>query len=131
MLIAMRDAGMTIGSHSATHAFLTNESLERVQQEAAASRSVLQQRLAVKANCFAYPGGDFNPAVVNAVDAAGYTMAFTICRHRDSRYPTLTLPRCGMWEQSCLDRLGRFSSAILSSHTSGMFGSASYCPNRH
>src|SRR6266513_6414313 len=33
MLAEMRDAGMTIGSHSKTHAFLTKESAERVQEE--------------------------------------------------------------------------------------------------
>ena len=131
MLTAMRDAGMTIGSHSKTHAFLTNESRERVQREAEDSRAALQQRLGIEVSCFAYPGGDFNASVVEAVHAAGYRLAFTICRHRDARYPMLTVRRRGLWERSCLDRSGRFSPAVMSCHSAAIFGRFSDCPNHH
>jgi peptidoglycan/xylan/chitin deacetylase (PgdA/CDA1 family) len=131
MLAEMRDAGMTIGSHSKTHAFLTKESSDRVQQEARDSRAALQQKLGIQASYFAYPGGDFNATVVEAVHAAGYRLAFTICRHRDGRYPMLTVRRRGLWERSCIDRLGRFSPAIMSCHAAAMFGRLPDCPNHH
>jgi peptidoglycan/xylan/chitin deacetylase (PgdA/CDA1 family) len=131
MLTAMRDAGMTIGSHSKTHAFLTNESHERVQDEVRDSRATLQQKLGVDASCFAYPGGDFNARVVEAVQAAGYRLAFGICGHHDARYPMLTIRRRGLWERSCLDRFGRFSPAIISCHSAAIFGRASECPKHH
>jgi peptidoglycan/xylan/chitin deacetylase (PgdA/CDA1 family) len=131
MLAAIRDAGMTIGSHSKTHAFLTNESPARVRDEARNSRATLQQRLGINATCFAYPGGDFNPSVVDAVHAAGYRLAFGICGHRDGRYPMLTIRRRGLWERSCLDRFGRFSPAIISCHSAAIFGRASECPKHH
>jgi peptidoglycan/xylan/chitin deacetylase (PgdA/CDA1 family) len=131
MLAEMRDAGMTIGSHSKTHAFLTNEGPERVRQEAEDSRAVLQQKLGIDADFFAYPGGDFNAAVVDAVDRAGYRLAFTVCGHRDARHPMLTIRRRGLWEQSCVDRHGRFSPVIMSGHAASMFGRAAECPNSH
>jgi len=131
MLAEMRDAGMTIGSHSKTHAFLTNESPERVRQEVEDSLAVLQQKLGIDADFFAYPGGDFNAAVVDAVHRAGYRLAFTVCRHRDARHPMLTIRRRGLWERSCIDRRGRFSAPIMSGHAAAMFGRSAECPNSH
>jgi peptidoglycan/xylan/chitin deacetylase (PgdA/CDA1 family) len=131
MLTEMRDAGMTIGSHSKTHAYLTNESEERIWDEVDSSRSELQSRLGVAVRCFAYPGGFFNPGVVKAVAAAGYRFAFTICRHRDRENPLLTIPRTALWEQSCLDPFGRFSPAIMSCQTAGAFSWSSRCRQVH
>ena len=131
MLRKMRDAGMTIGSHSKTHAFLTNETPQRVRNEVHGSREVLQQRLGIKADCFAYPGGDFNASVIDAVHAAGYRLAFTVCRHRDARYPMLTIQRRGLWERSCIVRFGRFSPQIMSAHAAAIFGRTADCPDSH
>ena len=131
MLVEMRNAGMTIGSHSKTHAFLTNEGPGRLEEEVRDSRSVLQQRLGIDVDCFAYPGGCFNTRIVDAVHAAGYRLAFTDCRHRDDRYPMLTVPRQGLWERACTDRHGRFSPAIMSCHSAAMFDRFSRCPSDH
>ena len=131
MLAEMRDSGMTIGSHSRSHPFLTNESEERVLEEAAISRRELRRRLGVDAACFAYPGGGFNPSVVQAVANAGYRYGFTVCRHRDPQYPLLTIPRTALWEQSCLDPFGRFSPAIMSCQASGAFNLLSRCTRAH
>lgn len=131
MLATMRDAGMKIGSHSKTHAFLTNESTDRVREEAEVSRRHLQQKLGVEIRCFAYPGGTFNSDVVQAVEAAGYRYAFTTCRHRDRQRPLLTIPRTMMWEPSCRDRAGRFSQAMMSCQAAGAFDWASSCRAAH
>lgn len=131
MLAEMRDAGMTIGSHSKTHAFLINESRERIQDEVSSSRAALQQKLGIEAECFAYPGGCFNATVVEAVHQAGYQLAFTDCRHRDERFPLLTMRRRGLWERSCLDRFGQFSPAIMSSHSAAVFDRLSNCQKGH
>lgn len=131
MLREMRDAGMTIGSHSKTHAFLTNETPERVAAELKESRATLQQKLGIAADSFAYPGGAFSRSVVEAVDAAGYRFAFTDCRHRDERYPLLTIRRRGLWERSCLDRFGEFSPAIMSCHSAAIFDRLSRCQKDH
>jgi peptidoglycan/xylan/chitin deacetylase (PgdA/CDA1 family) len=127
----MRDCGMTIGSHSKTHAFLNNESEERVGDETLSSRQTLRRMLGVDIQCFAYPGGSFNRSVVHAVAAAGYRYAFTICRHRDRQYPSLTIPRIGMWERACLDPSGHFSPPIMSCQAAGAFNWASRCTQAH
>lgn len=131
MLAEMRDAGMTIGSHTKTHAFLANEGEERVLEETDGSRRELEKRLGEEVRCFAYPGGSFNRKVVRAVATAGYRLAFTICRHRSAEHPLLTIPRTGLWEQSCLDPVGRFSSPIMSGQASGAFRWASTCRRAH
>jgi peptidoglycan/xylan/chitin deacetylase (PgdA/CDA1 family)/glycine/D-amino acid oxidase-like deaminating enzyme len=131
MLAEMRESGMTIGSHTKTHAFLTNENDQRVREETEGSRRAIEQRLGITAGCFAYPGGVFNRGVVESVHEAGYRYAFTICRHRDPKHPLLTIPRKMMWERSCLDPLEQFSPAIMSSHAATLFGRFSDCANNH
>jgi peptidoglycan/xylan/chitin deacetylase (PgdA/CDA1 family) len=131
MLTEMRDAGMTIGSHSKTHPILPNETEERVREEVEGSRLELKRRLGVKSECFAYPGGGFDNAAIEAVAAAGYRYAFTICRHRHPQHPLLTIPRKGMWEQSCIDPIGRFSPSIMSCQAAGTFEWMSKCMQPH
>jgi len=131
MVAEMRHAGMTIGSHSKTHAFLTNESEERVTEEAEMSRRELERRLGVSAEWFAYPGGSFNRRVVRAVARAGYQFGFTDCWHRDREHPQLTLPRKTMWERSCIDPSGRFSPSIMSCHAASMFDRFADCAGNH
>jgi hypothetical protein len=131
MLAEMRDAGMTIGSHTKRHAFLANEGESRVQEETGGSRSDLERRLGIKVRTFAYPGGSFTASVVRSVADAGYRFAFTTCRHRDPQHPLLTIPRTGLWERSCLDRIGRFSPAIMSCQTAGTFHWMSRCTQGH
>jgi peptidoglycan/xylan/chitin deacetylase (PgdA/CDA1 family) len=121
MLAEMRDAGMTVGSHSKRHPFLTNESKPLALEEAVGSRRKLQEKLGVEAACFAYPCGGFNASVVDDVATAGYRYGFTICGHRDARFPMLTIPRTGLWEQACLDPFGQFSPSIMSCQASGVF----------
>lgn len=131
MLIKMRDAGMTIGSHTKTHPFLPNESEQRVLEEVTFSRRELEEGLGIEVQCFAYPGGGFNTAVVRAVAAAGYRYAFTVCGHRDPQHFLLTIPRTGLWESGCLDPFGRFSPAIMSCQAAGAFNWAVACSNAH
>src|SRR2546426_2590772 len=93
MLAEMRRAGTTVGSHTRTHAVLTMETGPRVLGETAGSRHRLEERLGGRIDHFVYPDGAFNANVVASVAAAGYRVAYTCCRHRDRRYPFLTIPR--------------------------------------
>ncbi|MBI4638167.1 MAG: polysaccharide deacetylase family protein [Candidatus Rokubacteria bacterium] len=131
MLAEMRRAGITVGSHTRTHPVLTRETQPRVSAEIAGSRSALQARLGTPIDHFAYPDGAFDAEIVEAVAAAGYRFAYTTCRHRDPRHPLLTIPRRLLWENSCLDAAGRFSSAVASCLTHGVFDLARGCGQRH
>ena len=121
MISEMHRAGVTIGSHTRRHALLTHETPDTVVDELVASREQLERKLGVPSRCFAYPDGQFNPAVVTAVAAAGYGLAFTTCRHRDACYPTLTVSRRVLWEHSMATTAARFSSSIASCHVNGFF----------
>jgi peptidoglycan/xylan/chitin deacetylase (PgdA/CDA1 family) len=131
MLWEMHRAGMTIGSHTRTHSVLPMESQEKVWDEVAGSRRDLEDKLGIRIQHFAYPGGKFNATVVNAVATSGYRFAYTVCQHGDPSHPMLTIPRTFFWENSSLDVFGRFSPAILSCQANGVFNLLTHCRQDH
>jgi peptidoglycan/xylan/chitin deacetylase (PgdA/CDA1 family) len=131
MLSEMIQAGLTVGSHTRSHALLTSESPQKVRDETEGSRRALQMRLGVAVEQFAYPNGWFNSGTVDAVAAAGYRVAYTTCRHRDPRHPWLTVPRTLLWEGSSVNALGTFSSAIMSCQANGLFEMLAPCRQPH
>jgi len=132
MVKEMQRAGITIGSHTRTHALLTNESTDRVWEQVAVSRQQLERQLGVPVWHFAYPDGRFNRAAVQALSAAGYRYAYTTCRHRDAGRPLLTIPRHVLWEHSAVDASERFSARILQCQEHGFLtGSPGCTPESH
>jgi peptidoglycan/xylan/chitin deacetylase (PgdA/CDA1 family) len=127
MLAEMSRAGMTIGSHSRTHALLTQEARDRALEEIAGSRRALEGRLGRAIHHFAYPAGRFDGRIVSLVAASGYRYAYTTCRHRDPQYPWLTIPRRVMWQRSSVNAFGRFSSAMMSCQVQGTFDFKGRC----
>ena len=132
MVAEIHGAGMTVASHTRTHAFLTNEKRQRVLDEVVQSRSELEKRLGTTVKHFAYPDGRFDDVTVPAVAEAGYRFAYTTCLHRDLSHPLLTIPRKVLWQNSCLDANGRFSPAIMSCQVNRTFDLiAGGCETRH
>jgi peptidoglycan/xylan/chitin deacetylase (PgdA/CDA1 family) len=121
MLKDLQKAGMTVGSHTRTHALLTNESEHDVFGELSESRRLLEARLQSPVGYFAYPDGRFNRAVVRNLPAAGYRAGFGICPHQDTDFPRMTIPRRSLWERSFVDVSGRFAPALMSCAVSGLF----------
>jgi peptidoglycan/xylan/chitin deacetylase (PgdA/CDA1 family) len=130
-VLAMHRGGMTIGSHTRTHARLVGQDRTALVAEIAGSRTDLARRLGDEVSHFAYPDGQFDPAVVSAVEDAGYRHAYTICRHRDPRRPHLTIPRTMLWQRSSLDAGGRFSGAVLGCQTHGAVPFLDPCHREH
>lgn len=131
MLREMQRNGISVGSHSATHASLPNESKGLMHREIDGSRRLLERQLGATVAHFAYPGGHVNRAVTELVAKAGYHSAYTSCQHRDRRFPALTVPRRLLWENACLDALGQFSPAIMSCQLSGVFDRFAPCSLIH
>lgn len=98
-LADMRDNGVDIQAHSATHQDLregkrvaipaeggkrTYKSLhgaeyeEWLQNEVVGCKQLLEQRLAIKVNCFAVPFGNYNEHVKEMARNAGYEAMFTV-----------------------------------------------------
>jgi peptidoglycan/xylan/chitin deacetylase (PgdA/CDA1 family) len=123
--------GVTIGSHTRTHAFLTNESDARIADELTGSRLELEKRLAKRVEHFAYPNGDFNSKISAAVKEAGYKYGYTICPCNDRHQANLTITRRVLWEKSGLDAFGHFSPAVLNCEIRGAFDLASPCDRVH
>jgi peptidoglycan/xylan/chitin deacetylase (PgdA/CDA1 family) len=131
MLARMQRAGVVIGSHTKSHAWLTLEDRAYALDELYGSRVALEARLGVTVRHFAYPDGQFNKEMAALVAVAGYRFGYTTCSHRDSSQPLLTIPRRMLWQNACLDGRGRFCAAILSCHVHGVFGLMRGCEQDH
>lgn len=70
--------GIAVGAHSRTHPRLTSLNKSDLQAEVQGARRELQDVTGTDVTFFAYPGGRFNRAVVDAVQAAGYTAACSV-----------------------------------------------------
>jgi peptidoglycan/xylan/chitin deacetylase (PgdA/CDA1 family) len=131
MVRALDRAGMTIGSHTQTHALLTLENPKRMANQIVGSLLTLQEKLGKPVSHFAYPDGRFNPSVVSCVAEAGYRFGYTTCLHRDMRYPALTIPRKIFWENSSLDPFDGFSSILMHCHAHWIFDLFHRCQQDH
>ncbi len=90
-LAEMRDAGVDIEAHTATHQDL-KKPYDKVMKkhlnpqeydqwldfEIAAPKALLEQRLGIKVNCFAVPFGNWNPQVKEKSMKSGYEAMFTV-----------------------------------------------------
>jgi peptidoglycan/xylan/chitin deacetylase (PgdA/CDA1 family) len=90
-LAEMRDAGIDIQGHTATHSDLRKpydkvakkklspEEYEQwLDKEVAGSKQMIEQKLGVKVNCFAVPYGFHNAHIEEVVMKAGYEALFTV-----------------------------------------------------
>jgi peptidoglycan/xylan/chitin deacetylase (PgdA/CDA1 family) len=71
-LCELEKMNFTIGSHTRTHARLTELDAERARNEIAASKAALEDALGKEVRYFAYPYGLVNEAVRNMVAESGY-----------------------------------------------------------
>ena len=70
--------GWEIGSHTLTHAELQTVTPEKLKEETAGSKKVLEDLFNTKITSFCYPYGGINSVVKQAVIDAGYTAACAI-----------------------------------------------------
>jgi peptidoglycan/xylan/chitin deacetylase (PgdA/CDA1 family) len=91
---ALDQAGMDVGDHTAHHVDLRMLTSSELQMETAGSRRVLEHLLGHPVYFFAYPFGTYDDAVIAAVKAAGFTMAYTTAGGTtESTSAPLTMPR--------------------------------------
>jgi len=74
---AMLAAGWELAAHTIHHLDLTTLDPERLEEEVAGSRKMLQREYGAPLADFCYPAGRFDSTVIAAVEAAGYTAATT------------------------------------------------------
>ena len=78
-----RDAGMDVGSHTCTHARLSDLSASQACEQIADSKQELEQILGCEVRHFCYPYGSFSPEHCAMVRDAGYISATTTHRGRN------------------------------------------------
>jgi peptidoglycan/xylan/chitin deacetylase (PgdA/CDA1 family) len=76
----MRGAGLEFGSHTLSHAHLTELSQGDARREISESRGELEQALGERCRTFAYPYGEWDRGVRDLVEEAGYEIACTTVR---------------------------------------------------
>lgn len=77
-LQSLIDAGIEIGSHSVSHPQLTKIDLEQVERELRDSADQIEAAGLPRPRSFAYPHGEWNPAIAELAAKAGYAAGFTI-----------------------------------------------------
>jgi peptidoglycan/xylan/chitin deacetylase (PgdA/CDA1 family) len=131
MVEEMHRGGIIIGSHTRSHVSLPAESIETVIKELDGSKRAIEERTGAPAVHFAYPGGQFTPREVEALERTGYRFGYTACPHQDPHHPTLTIERLLLWEGSSVDGDGQFSPAILSCQINDLWPPARTCGRMH
>ncbi len=102
----MADAGISFGSHTVSHPFLSRIPRKRVEQELRSSKAIIEQRTGRPASTLAYPSGDFNSDVQKMVEEAGYSAAVsTMAGHNGSHTDMYALRRNVIQLQSVCHRL--------------------------
>ena len=87
----------SIGAHTVTHPSLPRLGATELAEEIAGSKSFCEQLLDRRVTAFAYPFGDHDERVREAVAAAGLTLACTtVARSVRSDEDCLSLPRIGV-----------------------------------
>ncbi|MBU3091212.1 polysaccharide deacetylase family protein [Clostridium sp. CF011] len=77
-LLEMDKYGVDIESHTVNHDKLKSLSKDKQLATLIQSKKDLEKILKKEINFFAYPGGAYNKSAIEAVNEAGYKMAFTI-----------------------------------------------------
>lgn len=70
--------GLAFGSHSETHAILTQYDLNRIDREVVESRNVIQKQIDRPITAFSYPNGNNDDRSRRCVQEAGYRLAVTV-----------------------------------------------------
>lgn len=96
--------GIDFQSHSCTHADLTTLDAPALTRQVAGSRRQLEDLLGRAVDCFAYPYGRHDDRVRDAVQAAGYRVAFSV-------QPGFNRPGGDPWAVRRLDITGGVSTA--------------------
>ncbi|WP_231966850.1 polysaccharide deacetylase family protein [Terriglobus roseus] len=110
-------AGHTIGSHTATHALLTQLTSDEVASELLTSSTALEQHMVpehTERHWIAYPNGFTDNRVRELTAKCGYHYGFTTVSGlwRKESEP-LAIPRVNVWDGSVLSPEGTFDESYL------------------
>ena len=115
--VASLPAAVTLGSHTWSHQILTQLDRAAVTAELVDSKQELELRTGRPCTSFAYPNGNYSPAIRDAVERAGYRYAFTTRPgHWTAGSDPLAVPRINISENHLRGIRGGFSRAVFEYH---------------
>lgn len=74
----LRTQGVQFGAHTCSHPVLTAISSNQAEEEITISRQQLESRLGMPVEVFAYPYGEYDPAIQAMVQEAGFVAGCTV-----------------------------------------------------
>ena len=110
----VESAGIAVGNHSLTHPCLDTCGDGKVVEEITGAHEILSEALGHPPVAFAYPNGNWDRRVKQALEETGYQAAF-LFDHRQSRLPVpdpLLISRVRVRSTTSLDRLATIVSGL-------------------
>lgn len=107
--------GITIGAHSVKHPLLTQCSDEELRAELEGSKRTLEEITGKEVDLVAYPTGDYDERVAQAVRASGYRAAFAL-DSVDVGVEGYEIPRIGLYS----DRPWYLAAKLSGLHRPGL-----------
>ena len=108
---------VTIGSHSVSHPLLSKCSKAGLANELVNSKKYLESIIERPVKYLAYPSGDYNEKVINAVKESGYELAFGIDKINNLGQLNYEIPRIGIYSSEipylAAKLSGLYSSPII------------------
>lgn len=96
-VFSLKKAGWTIGCHSMTHDHFATLKAQGQKREIVDSKKILEKKLGMKIDYFAYPKGVYNKSILKYCKMAGYKMAFSMDGDTiDTTTDLYKIPRVGV-----------------------------------
>lgn len=102
----IRDQGIEIGNHSHSHAYFVNlpekERVEKFKEDVKICQEAINKNLGFEPDIFAYPYGEFDPAMQNALKSMGFKAAAAQnsgVMHLDDMFAIPRFPMAGTYAE--------------------------------
>jgi peptidoglycan/xylan/chitin deacetylase (PgdA/CDA1 family) len=113
----LQRSGITIGSHTKSHQFLSTISGEAASVELVESKRIIKDRVGATVTALSYPGGKYSEETLKLAKEAGYACAVTTDSGLNSfKDDPFKLKRINIWDNKVSGRDGGFSKALVAWH---------------
>jgi len=96
-ILTLHEAGWEIGSHGCRHLDLTRLEGERLEEEVAGSKALLEELIRGEIDAISYPFGNTDERVIACCNKAGYRTGVVMGRPHKQLEVNMTLQRLGVY----------------------------------
>jgi peptidoglycan/xylan/chitin deacetylase (PgdA/CDA1 family) len=108
--------GWCVQAHGHNHFRMTHLDIEAVAYEVTTSKNTIEQNLGTSVNAFAFPYGIYNKAIIDELEAAGYTSAYTV--HCGKLFPSVKPFQVPRIEINNMDTMESYKAKISTGYIS-------------